>query len=316
MRIESLALFLGIIRTGSFRGAAQSMYVSQQGLSKSMHSLETELGCTLFDRSNKKVTLTETGRIVEPYARAIVENAHGLHREIAAYRSAMARHLSEHLTILAAPQATDTVLYCLREELADAGLGKVTVIECSQSDAIERVVHSEVPTLALLDVVTDELPSLLAEHPTLVYDRVSSIHVTVVGTRDLLPTDMPEIAPEELKGIPIAYYNAANVQRFVETIVGIDPADVVMRVTNFSMIYETVHKGLAATFGDDLTDRVDKQRRDLVSIRVSQVPPTSLGFLYRNDKPLDDDQETYIRSFKTVIRDVNRKYVGGWLLDD
>ena len=74
MRIESLHYFLEVARIGSFSLAARQLYVSQQGLSKAVQSLEKELGTALFERTGKRIRLTEAGFDLVPLATACVED--------------------------------------------------------------------------------------------------------------------------------------------------------------------------------------------------------------------------------------------------
>jgi len=61
MEIRQVQFFLSIINTGSFTEAADEYYISQSSLSKKIIALEKELQVTLFDRSKRKVSLTDAG---------------------------------------------------------------------------------------------------------------------------------------------------------------------------------------------------------------------------------------------------------------
>lgn len=55
--------FLTIVSEGSFNRAAEKIYISQPNLSRNIARLERELGTQLFDRTGKRATLTESGKI-------------------------------------------------------------------------------------------------------------------------------------------------------------------------------------------------------------------------------------------------------------
>jgi LysR family transcriptional activator of glutamate synthase operon len=61
MEIRQVQYFLTIVKAGSFSSAAELLYISQSSLSKQILALESELGVQLFDRSKRKITLTEAG---------------------------------------------------------------------------------------------------------------------------------------------------------------------------------------------------------------------------------------------------------------
>ena len=59
MDIRTMQYYLAVIREGTISAAAESLHVAQPSLSRQMKDLEAELGVTLFERGNRKITLTE-----------------------------------------------------------------------------------------------------------------------------------------------------------------------------------------------------------------------------------------------------------------
>lgn len=68
---RSLALFLAVADTLSFRQAAEVLHLSQPPLSRAIRELEERLGARLFERSTQGVELTDAGRSLLPYARGV-----------------------------------------------------------------------------------------------------------------------------------------------------------------------------------------------------------------------------------------------------
>ena len=54
-------IFYFVARYGSFTRAAEVLMNNQPNITRSIKNLEGELGCTLFVRSNRGVTLTAEG---------------------------------------------------------------------------------------------------------------------------------------------------------------------------------------------------------------------------------------------------------------
>jgi DNA-binding transcriptional LysR family regulator len=63
VEIKQIQYFLSIVETGSFSAAADNLYISQSSLSKQIIALEKSLDIQLFDRSKRKVSLTEAGKV-------------------------------------------------------------------------------------------------------------------------------------------------------------------------------------------------------------------------------------------------------------
>ena len=75
MNILYLQEFLVLASTKSYIDASARLYMNQSTLSKHIKALEKELGVVLFDRSTRRVHLTEYGQQLLPYARQITDLA-------------------------------------------------------------------------------------------------------------------------------------------------------------------------------------------------------------------------------------------------
>ena len=65
IEIRHLKYFLAVAEDLHFRKAAERLFISQPGLSRQIKQMETELGFPLFDRTNKKVSLTKPGEYLK-----------------------------------------------------------------------------------------------------------------------------------------------------------------------------------------------------------------------------------------------------------
>ncbi|MFI9726624.1 LysR family transcriptional regulator [Streptomyces sp. NPDC052092] len=68
-----LRAFVTVAEELHFTRAAARLYIAQQALSRDVRRLERELGCELFVRSTRRVTLTADGERLLPYARAVLQ---------------------------------------------------------------------------------------------------------------------------------------------------------------------------------------------------------------------------------------------------
>lgn len=73
MDIRRMKYFLSLVETGNYTETAERMFTSQGNVSKQIQAMEKELDTLLFDRSRRRIQLTETGELLLPYARQIVQ---------------------------------------------------------------------------------------------------------------------------------------------------------------------------------------------------------------------------------------------------
>jgi DNA-binding transcriptional LysR family regulator len=73
--VDTLQLksFVAIAETGTFGQAASMVNRTQSALSLQIKKLEQQLGCNLFDRTSRKVSLTPQGEIFLGYAKRIIQ---------------------------------------------------------------------------------------------------------------------------------------------------------------------------------------------------------------------------------------------------
>ena len=72
MDIQTMQYYLAVVREGTISAAAQTLHVAQPSLSRQMKELEEELGVTLFERGNRRITLTEEGMVLRKRAQEMV----------------------------------------------------------------------------------------------------------------------------------------------------------------------------------------------------------------------------------------------------
>ena len=73
MEIRILKYFLTVAREQNITRAAEALHITQPTLSRQIAALEEELGTRLFERSNKKITLTQEGILLKRRALEILE---------------------------------------------------------------------------------------------------------------------------------------------------------------------------------------------------------------------------------------------------
>lgn len=73
MTLNQIYYFQTVARYENYRKAAEELYISQPSLSRSIASLESELGVLLFEKNGRGVNLTKGGKLFLEYADRIID---------------------------------------------------------------------------------------------------------------------------------------------------------------------------------------------------------------------------------------------------
>ena len=85
MNLRQLTYFICIARTGSFSSAADTLHVAQSALSRHMRELEEELGGPLLERSQRGVSLSDSGKVLFGRAQFILSQLEEARVEVLAH---------------------------------------------------------------------------------------------------------------------------------------------------------------------------------------------------------------------------------------
>ena len=70
--LDQLRIIKAIASEGSFKKAADSLYISQPAVSLQIHNLEKQLNVLIFDRGSRKASFTEEGEMLLRYGNRIL----------------------------------------------------------------------------------------------------------------------------------------------------------------------------------------------------------------------------------------------------
>ena len=101
MDLKQLKMLQILDRVGSLSAAAEELSTSQPRLTQQLRQIEEELGTTLFHRSSKGLTLSESGRAFLPYARRINAMFEVAHAAVSKVGDATSRKLRLGISITA-----------------------------------------------------------------------------------------------------------------------------------------------------------------------------------------------------------------------
>ncbi|MDZ3991946.1 LysR family transcriptional regulator [Pseudomonas sp. Teo4] len=138
--LNDLQAFRALVDHGSFRKAAETVRISQPALSRRIEKLEDALGVRLFERTTRKVSLTQAGRGFMPSVERLLDDLDSALLGI----SEVASNRLGHVTIACVPSAA---YYFMPRVVAHYHQQfpriKVKVLDASAHDVLSAVVDGE-----------------------------------------------------------------------------------------------------------------------------------------------------------------------------
>ena len=152
MEINHLREFVILAETGNFMEAADQLYSSQSTLSKHIKKIERELGVQAFNRTTRKVGISNYGQQLLPYAKQIVE----LQDQ---YTAILKSSLDTDRAILTVGSIAGLAQYKITDVLVNFKkshpLSTLNIIQASSKD-LKELLHQRKCELAFVRDIDDE----------------------------------------------------------------------------------------------------------------------------------------------------------------
>jgi DNA-binding transcriptional LysR family regulator len=176
MTLQSINIFLRVVREGSFSRAGRSLGLSATAISRHINALEADLGAPLLHRSSRKLSVTEVGRDyyhrIKPLIEGMRDAAEAVKMANAQPRGVLRVHCRTTVgTIVVAP-ATPRFLAAHPDIHLTMLLSNETAVDMVGGDFDVDIQVGERPDSALRARMLTRSDSVLCAAPKYLRDRV------------------------------------------------------------------------------------------------------------------------------------------------
>jgi LysR family transcriptional activator of nhaA len=192
LNYHQLHYFWVIAQEMSVTKAAKRLRLSQSNLSGQLRTLESSLGQPLFERENRRLRLTEAGRLALDYANGIFASGQEL---VSALRGRPEARRTPVIRVGALNALSKNLQYeFVRPLLAEGGVNLEMVVGDLATLVRELRDHR-------LDVVISNVPLRFEQTPELRNHRLGALPVVLVGAARYAP--LAQNFPASLAGVPL-----------------------------------------------------------------------------------------------------------------
>lgn len=244
MQIEHLRYLIEISKAGSISKAAENLFISQQGLSKAIQTLEKQLGVPILNRTCNKISFTDEGQIVLEKSEEIIAKMNELMVAVNAPADPAASACEANLTLFCTPFFSVIImpklLHQFRLKYPNV---KLFVMEKRPSQLIEDICGTP-HALGLLNITEYEYnPSFFDDH-NLRYTIFNECEYTVLVAKDSPLAAQPFVTVEEISKNNLALLDFEQMNSVYEHLF-IDKPNIVLKTVNQDLYADTIAAGSA-----------------------------------------------------------------------
>ena len=292
MTILQLRYVITIANSGSFREAANRLFVSQPALSSTVRELEEELGIKIFERTNKGITISDEGSEFLVYAKEALSQYEIIEDRFLKKDNDKARFGVSLQHYVFAVQAFSKVVKKYNEKKY-----VFSVKETKTDEVLSDVknLRSEIGVISYSASNKKVMEKILREYHLKFYPLMTRDTFVYVWKDHPLAGE-EELSLEDLSSYPCITFDQSSDSDFYlsEEALGDHDFDKIIKSTDRASTAELMSslKGFSIGIGN-LKDSVALSD-GIVTIKLKEQDPLTIGYIVRDNHELSDIGKSYI----------------------
>ena len=292
MNMNQLKYVLEVAESASMREASSKLYISQPALSASIHDLEEELGILIFDRSNRGVSLTEEGRDFLSYAKKAVSQY-----EILEDRYLSGNSGKERFSV--STQHYNFSIKAFTEVLKkfDPDRFLFSIHETKTKEVLDdvRTMKSEVGIVSFSGSSEAVMKKLFRDYQ-LTFVPLMKKDTYAYVWKDHPLAGLKEISIEDLRAYPCVSFDQSSDGNFylTEEAMADYSFDKMIRSDDRATSMEIIAELGGYSIGSGMLSDGEAVLQGLVSIKLKEEDPLTIGYIIRNGSVLSGYGKAYV----------------------
>lgn len=287
--LTQLTYFCTVVHSKSVHEAADKLHISQPSLSVALKTIERLAGVPLFTRDNRKLVLTDEGRIFYQEASLLLTHAEGFHD-----RLQRLQHRQQKIKLGIAPMMSSFLIPLIFSdfkkemphiefEVYESGVLRLQSLLNKQELDLAFLIHNE--SVSEMDVSFHEL--LNTEYFLYTGENSDLAHA-------YRESDQPTLSFSEYMHTPMIFYRETS---YIQTrLIAHFQAHhamphILLRTNQIHTIKQLVRMSIASAF---LTEKAVTPADKLLRIPLSETFPITIGIAHNNQSPMTPSVRDFI----------------------
>ena len=298
MNYERLKTFIAVAEKNSFSEAAKILFVSQPTITSQIKALEEELNTKLFERTTKKVAMTQSAHVLLKYARKMVHLSDTAEKEILQMENTITGDLSMGCSL--------TIGEYILPEYLKRFIELYPLVQMSVKIANSNKIVANLKD-QLIDVGIIETS---VEDPQIILEPILGDELILVATPGYFPNHELKISLDQLKKAPLIVREKGSgtravVEKYLKQVgLTLNDLNIVMELGSTQAIKTAVESGLGVSF---ISKSAIKKELKLKSLKTYSIKNISLQrtfyIAYRKDRVLKSSTELFLDELRTIIHE-------------
>ncbi len=295
MDIKQLETFIAIAKYESFSKAAESLFLTQPTVSNHIANLEKELDTSLVNRSNRKIALTPSGKILYDYAKSMINLKKDATLELSKFQGKMIGHIEIASSTIPEQYLLPDILYGFHQTYKEI---TYNLIHFDSKEVVEGILKGDIDF---------GFVGAKSFHKQLEYLQLVEDEIVLVTPNTQPFASWPEEVSlsEALKHSYIFREEGSGSRKLVEEALekqdlGINALKTVAYIENTESIKQCIRRGLGLSFLSKYAIADEIRYGLLKSFRIKEVSLfRHFYFVYHKNRtasPLDREFQEFIKA--------------------
>ncbi|QRY42597.1 LysR family transcriptional regulator [Mycolicibacterium boenickei] len=298
MDIHQLQCFIAVAEEGTFTAAGRRLHLAQSGVSAHIKGLEREVGQRLFERHPRAAKLTAAGEALLPHVRAAMDALTSGRAAIDGLTGLLHGRVAIGTITSISPRSIDLPQLLASFHRMHPGVD-LSLVEDAASMLTQRISdgHLDVAFTSLTAATTRGMQVRELHREAVIAILPPS---SALAGRDEVPLN--ELADHPLIALPEGSGLRWQLDRALER--AAVRARIAFEASDPDVLVALVEQGLGVGL---VPESALAQSDQLVSVRVTDLPPGRLGVIWRNRPTVNPAAQAFVEHATTMSARIRRR---------